>query len=398
MTGQAQKYPENTPLFAELPKPATVEELRAYVTTRKDTSKTANKIIGLRRLWHDMKSENYYLEGCLTALMKAAGESPDYDFMFFTTISGTLFAQVYGSGTDGLADALGHRALPHVFAQIGYDYFYIDRATITSQPALVLDAIKTTVDKGVPVMSFKIGNLPTRERVEEEHSCWCNIGGYDEDGVLYVNVYRDDALADENGYCAIRDGLKVSDGLYILGAKKNTPELRDIYREAVRAIPAFISLPPAKNISFGEPVFYAWGNREMVSFGQQAFYDWADTLSRDDVDFTDEKRSWSSHDGPWVNLLTNEFYMRTFFDRVINISGLREAEKARNIYMRIYAFCPGIQKLHGGDLFSNREVMAKPETRREIAAILRNMGDLHNELFELFKEGAKDDAPPAMSW
>ena len=378
-------------MFGELPKPATVEELRAYVATREDPAKTANKIIGIRRLWHDMKSENFYPEGCLTAVVKAAGGSPDYDFMFFTTVGGTLFTQVYGASSDGLLDALGHCSMTHIFKEIGYSYIYIDRETIASHPELVLDVIKTSVDKGIPVMSAGIANLPKQGGMDEQDGSMCNIGGYDED-TLYVNVFFGDAVVDEHGYCAIKDGLKGSHGLYILGEKQNAVAVADAYRKAVRSIPAFVSLPPSKNAPFGGNPLYG----ETIFFGQQAFYAWADAMMKDEN--FDNGNLWGVHSGPWIQLLTNEFYMRNFFDGVINASGLREAEKVKEIYTKIFAFCPDIQRLHGGDLFPDKEVISQPETRKEIAAILRNMGDLHNELFELFKEGVKDDVPPALSW
>ena len=369
--------PEKETMFGEFPKPATVEELRAYAATRKDAAKTANKIAGIRRLWHDMKSENFYPEGCLTAALKTRDEWSDFDFMFFTTISGTLFTQVYGRGSDGLIDALDHRPMPHIYKEIGYSHIYIDRETITGHPDLVMEVIKAAVDKGVPVMSGGIGNVPMPGRLDEGHGCACNIGGYDEGGTLLVNVFMEDAVADEHGYCAIKDGLKGSSGLYILGEKQEAVKPADAYRKAVRSIPAFVSLPATDN----------------AAFGQQAFYKWADAMLKDGAL---DLENWGVYNGPWIQLLTNEYYMRNFFDRVINASGLPEAKKAREIYMRIYAFCPDIQRLHGGDLFPSREAINRREVREEIAGILRNMGDLHNELLALFdeKNGVKNEEIP----
>ena len=354
-------------LFTELPKPATLDELRAYAATREDPAKQASKIAGIRRLWHDDKSENFYLEGCLAAAVKAAGGAPDYDYMFFLTVGGTLFTQHYGLGCDGLASLLGHRAMPHFFKQCGYSYLYIDRATIESQPALVVDAIKTAVDKGIPVLSWGIANLPLKKGIEERHECWCNIGGYDADGVLYVNAYPEGEATDEHGYFTIKDGLTASEGLYILREKIDAPSVRDAYRAAIYSIPAFVSLPPFRG----------------ATFGAQAYYDWADALSRD-AGWDDGGFVWGHHNAPWVNECTRHYYFRTHFDRVARESGLPVAEKVKAVYAKIFQL--DFQQLHGGDFFATPGVITTPDARRDIANVMRQKADLHNELLALFAD------------
>lgn len=65
--------PEIINMVARDINPTSVEDLQHYVSSNGEPPKNSNKIAGIRRLWHDDKSENFQLEGCFTAVMKAAG-------------------------------------------------------------------------------------------------------------------------------------------------------------------------------------------------------------------------------------------------------------------------------------------------------------------------------------
>jgi len=370
--------PKMMNLLEEYNKPTSVSELQAYISNSGEPPKS-NKISGLRRLWRDDVSENFQLEGCFTALMKAVGESSDYNCSLFEAITGTLFAQVYNfTGTHGVSAVIGHQLMPHIWNQIGYSYLHIDPITIKSHYELVVAAIKTAVAKGIPVISGGIGNIQLVDGVIEHHKEWCNIGGYDENDVLYVNAFPQDIPEDENGYCTVKNGLDKSSGLYILNEKLQETSISDICRNAILSIPAFISLPA----------------HDGVSFGQKAYYDWADGLLNDEnmKNLSDDPYKgflWQGHNAPWINALTCECHMRVcgYYDRISELSGLPEAVKAKEVYAKIYESLPEIQRIHGGEFFATVSVISKPEVRKELAAVLRRMGDLHNDLFDLFDKG-----------
>jgi len=369
---------------------ASIEELQAYVASGGEPPRS-NKIKKIRRLWHDLKCENFYLEGCFAAVMKAAGDAPKaiqepptedtkslplaFEYTFMLTISGTLFTQTYPSLTSsaGMSSELGHQIMPRMFRQLSWSYYYIDRDMIASQPELVMATIKSSVKKGIPVMSCGIGNVQLKERYFGCMPEWCLIGGYDKDGGLLVNVYPEDAVTDKSGYITVKDGLAGSDGLYILGEKQHEINYAQLYKQALQTIPALIT----------QPAYHG------VSFGQQAYYDWADAML-DDANFADLPDDfyagflWKGYQAPWIAALTNECYIRRFFDQVIAECQLPEAVKVKEIYTKIHANLFKMQELHGGDFDPDREVISKPELREELAGILRHMGDLHNELLELF--------------
>lgn len=357
--------------------PSSLEEIKSYVAGGGELPKS-KKIIGIRRLWHEDKSENFQLEGCFTAVLKAAGGLPDYNCALFEAISGTLFTQLYHfTGAHGLSAVLGHQLIPHIFSQIGYSYLYIDHKTITEDYELAVAAVKTAVNKGIPVISSGIGKIQLKDGICEHHKEWCNIGGYDENDILYVNAFPDDIPVDENGYCTAKSGLKMSGGLYILERKIYDSAISDICRKAIQSIPVFVSLSAYRG----------------VSFGQKAYYDWADGLLHDEniekiEDDPYKGFLWWGHNAPWINALTCECHMRMFFDKIGEWSGLPEAPRVKEIYARIYDNLPKIQKLHGGDFFAAPEVIKQSDRRKKLAAVLNHMGDLHNELSACF-DGTK---------
>jgi len=262
--------------------------------------------------------------------------------------------------------------MPHMFNQLGWSYMYIDREMLEAQPGLAMSAIKASIKKKHLVISRGMGNVQLKERHFDRLPEWCLIGGYDRRGRLLVNVYPEDAVTDKHGYTAIADGLAGSDGLYILHKKQQGPDLAQLYKEALRAIPSLVKMPAHNG----------------VSFGQRAYYDWADALL-DDNNFANladgfDGFLWHGYMAPWIVALTNECYIRRFFDQVIAESGLPEAAKVKEIYSRIHADLFKMQELHGGDFDAKPEVMAKREVREALAGILRRMGDLHEELLELF--------------
>jgi len=385
-----KEMPEIIRMAQQQNRPASAEELQAFIAKSGEPPRS-KKIRKLRRLWHDLKCENFYLEGCFAAVLKAAGDAPKarqkpptedtkkfplaYEYLFMMIVSGTLFTQTYPSLTSsaGMSSELGHRIMPHMFRQLGWSYLYIDREMIANRPDLAMRAVKASIKRKIPVMSCGIANVQLKERHFARLPEWCLIGGYDKAGKLLVNVYPEDAVTDKHGYTAIENGLSGSDGLYVLGEKRYETDMAQLYKEAFRAIPGLITMPAYNG----------------VSFGQQAYYDWADAML-DDANFADlrddphEGFLWKGYMAPWIVALTNECYIRRFFDQVIAECGLPEAVKVKDIYTRIYADLHRFQELHGGDFDADRTVIARREVREELAGLLRHMGDLHNELLELF--------------
>ena len=85
-----------------------------------------------------------------------------------------------------------------------------------------MNAIKESIDKGIPVLAWGIGNVTMGESVGggqyDPLPEGCLIGGYDENDVLYVNLYPGperlpEGSIDEYGYSTITNGLDTTNGL-----------------------------------------------------------------------------------------------------------------------------------------------------------------------------------------
>ena len=354
--------------------PAAVEELQAYISSGGEPPKSG-KIAGIRRLWHDDKSENFYLEGCLTAVMNAIGENPKYDYPFFLALCGGFFTQPYchysnhADASAGFTSAFNPGLVKHVCKLCGYDCMYIDCDTINGYYDLVMDVIKTTVNKGVPVITKGIGNARCGKTFYDPLPEWSNIGGYNNNDVLLVNVYPEGIPTDEYGYIEIKDGLKKSRGLFVLKDKFIEPDINDLLKQALYSIPVLISMPEIDG----------------YSFGQKAYYDWADGLLTDE-DFTEENIcsgiSWKKQNGPFVANATMGYYFREHYDRVF--SGIKDRELVKKV-KEIYSKMGHVPYPQTKEFFVTNEEIANPEMRKALSEKWRIVGDLHNELFELFK-------------
>jgi len=317
--------------------------------------KTANKIPNIRRLWHDDKSENFMLEGCLTAVMKAIGESPKYDYPFFLLLSGGFFTQVYSNTKVASSGSTAHfdpDLVKNILDMCGYDYTYINKNTILAQSDVVMGAIKAAIDKGIPVMTKGIGTVPE----------WSNIGGYGDDGVLLANVYLEDIPTDEHGYIEVKGGLSKSEGLFIIGEKIAAPEYNDVLMMALSSINDFITKPDADGFSFG----------------QKAFNDWADMLEDKSVNpRTAENKNFNAD----VTFQTIGYYFRAHYQKFIDaLPGFEPALKIKEFNDAVRA----IARPQTKEYFASVHEMADPEFRQAMAAWARAVGDKHNDLLEYF--------------
>ena len=241
---------------------------------------------------------------------------------------------------------------------------YIDPATINDHPGLVMDAIKTAIDKGVPVISKGIGNAQIGGKFHETLREWCNIGGYAENGALWVNVYFEKIPTDENGYIEIKDGLGKSRGLFILGEKISNPEYGAVLKRAFQNIPMFVTRP----------------DKDGFSFGQKAFYDWADMLLDEGMDVGEAQgRNFASS----VVYETIAYYFRDHYINLVkDVPDFDLQRKVDAVFLKMQRG----QKPPVKEYFASREEMADTEFRKELAQWARTVGNLHDELLALFNE------------
>lgn len=331
--------------------------------------------------------ENYFLASAICSVAEATGadeealktigrEKVNGGFHFFSAITGDMFTPLYASDKPCDSGVTNYVFMPQVvkkaYAAFGYDCTYLSNAQIQKDFRGTMNAIKASVDKGIPVLAWGMGHVPSRDG--KRYDPWpegCLIGGYDENDLLYINLYAgpERMTVDKDGYTAITRGLEGTKGLFFVGKPIKQPELREIYRNAIEGIPAALAKPPADG----------------YVFGQEAFNKWADTLleeSRFAGKTNDELSAicWAVHTSPYCNVCTSaaEAYIRA----AAEVHDIPCARKLLPLYQEFTRLRQEIWTLHGGfeppmDKFRTREF------RPKIATLLRRMGSVCDEILRV---------------
>jgi len=239
-----------------------------------------------------------------------------------------------------------------------------------------MNAIKASVDKGIPVLAWGMGNTPSRfppGRFGTLHE-GCLIGGYDEHDLLYVNLYFNQGsgleTVDQDDYTAITHGLDGALGLFFVGNPIAQPDMRDIYRRALENIPAILAQPPADGFVFG----------------RDAFEKWADTLL-DESRFarkTDEELQgicWDVHCAAYCTICTSaaDYYIRA----AAEVYDIALAKELLPLYEKLIQLRQDIWALQG-DFFPPMDKFRTREFRMQIAGMLQQMGRVCDDILRVF--------------
>ena len=352
--------------------------------------RTSNKIKEYKKIepW-----QNYFLCSGICSVGKKLGSDID-DFHFYANFTGDNFTYLYAA-EKGNPDSIpcdsgvtNYFFVPQfvkkAYAAFGYESIYLSNAQIKKDFRAVMNAIKVSVDKGIPVLAWGMGNVT----MGSGNQCdplpeGCLIGGYDENDVLYVNLYPGperlpEGSLDEYGYSTITNGLDTTKGLFFAGDKIERPDMRQVYQSAIDSIPAFLSMLPAEGDGGGR-----W------AFGKRAFDIWADTLETDAYfeHKTDDELSdvcWNLHCSPYCCVCTSSAY--DFFKGAVEqYPDLMMAQKLLPFYEKMQHYREKIWSLHG-DFFPPMEKFRRHEFRVQIAEILRKMGATCDEILKVFEE------------
>jgi len=350
--------------------------------------RTSNKITEYKKIepW-----QNYFLCSAICSVGLKFGSNID-DFHFYANFTGDNFAYLYaaekGNPNNVQCDSgvTNYFFVPQfvkkAYAVFGYDCIYISNAQIKKDFRAVMNAIKASVDKGIPVLTLGLENQP------DDPAWWVGytgllgeaslIGGYNENDVLYVNIYNTQGKPDidEYGYSTIiRENFENAKGLFFVGEKLENPDMRRLYENVIDSIPAFLSLQPAES------------NSGRYAFGKTAFEVWADTLEDDSFfeDKTDEELGgirWNLHCAPYCCVCTSS--AADFLKKAaVQYPDLEIAVKLAPLYGKMKQYKDDIWALQNGfepplDKFRTHEF------RTQIADILRKMGNVCDEILSAF--------------
>jgi hypothetical protein len=263
------------------------------------------------------------------------------------------------------------------YKNFGYNCIYYSNKQINEEMATAIKQIKLSIDKGVPVLAWGIGNVTMNNgKVINPMPEGSLIGGYDGDALL-VNLYPGaerlaQGTVDDDGYTLISNGLKYSLGIFIVGEKTEQTPLIEIYQNAIGSIPNLLTHP----------------EKNGYTFGKQAFETWADTLLDDNyfVNKTDDELSgicWDLHCSPYCCVATMDSY--NFIKRAGELyPQIKYALELLPLYESLKYYKDKIWTTHG-DFYPPMEKFRTHEFREQLAYILRDMGNVCENIVKAFK-------------
>lgn len=222
-----------------------------------------------RQLCSGVGGQNYWFNGCMDYLMECLGESREYNYWFFSGVTGDSFTQIYCKNlnfpTLCLTDQLLSDAISKAFSACGYAYEWITDICANNRQDY-FKRIQNNIDRGIPVI------VKTKTTGSFDH--YGVICGYDEDH--FYSLFGEDEtpqIYPERFY-----------ELIFVGNKKTCLTLPQVYRNTVMDIPNMITKQETEDFSFGK----------------QAFHDWASSLQSEMLNqISDDDPVWYTHDGPF---------------------------------------------------------------------------------------------------
>ena len=258
--GQGMKYFRSIRVsqLATQPKNKLIKEGVLTMATRQSN----NIITNIHRLVTDEYGENYWFNGCAAYVLECLGET-DYDYWFFAGISGDIFTQFYPHSHSYSGDALssiriyeGDTAFVEgLFTKCGYASTYVLGRDLAKNKEMYRQTLISYIDKGVPVIAW--GDAPV---------AICGVFvGYEEHGktLLYItgNKNEPERVSFENaiGYSTDSGGNGERGGWVFVGEKTHSPNLANLYREAIQALPSLLT-HKTDTFSYGADAFREWAN------------------------------------------------------------------------------------------------------------------------------------------
>ncbi|ULL16599.1 hypothetical protein DVH26_20420 [Paenibacillus sp. H1-7] len=233
--------------------------------------------------------QNYWFHGCMEYLMDCLGESKEYNYWFFSGVTGDSFAQLYSKNIYTTAwyytyNLFSYDIAKKAFDACGYDFEYI--SGITNENRLTyIPRIKKYIDKNIPVIAR--GGKDTWE--------FCNICGYDDNDLYFLICDCAEPKSYSNEFCE----------LIFVGNKKEQPALADAYRQAILNIPSLMTMPATSE----------------YSFGKQAFLDWADSFQTGIFDYVPSEKInvWNVH-GTYLCISGTNGCSRGFLNKALELN------------------------------------------------------------------------------
>lgn len=214
---------------------------------------------------YENKTENYMFPSCMRSAMSALGEDKEYDFSFFSGVTGDFFTQIWLEPkwryNDSYSNVCKETQLPikYAFDACGYEYSYVTQEELQKNKPECIAKIVESIDRGLPVLTFGIVGPPV-----------CSIiCGYAEDGDVLIGWSQftgettQDTIFDHafsENYFQVRNGLDHSEALLFFGKKKEKPPVAAEMKRSILNIPELAAMKPDNGVYFGRAAFDAWAD------------------------------------------------------------------------------------------------------------------------------------------
>ncbi|QUI22561.1 MerR family transcriptional regulator [Vallitalea pronyensis] len=309
--------------------------------------------------WH--YGQNYVLNGCMAYLMACLGEK-DYDYWFFSGVTGDNLTQVYGFKYADMHTCLSkvlfsEPYIQKIFDTCGYEQTYVTEKQLNANKEMFLQTAMAYIDKGIPIIA-RISNEPGYARI---------ICGYEEFGKTLLYLDGDDKEAKKQ---KVEGDIK-EDWIFV-GSKKENIELAQIYRKAIMGIPNLITMPKTNN----------------CTFGAQAFRDWAMDIEHGRFDGVTEDAfdQWRDHTVYVCNYATNcccyEFLNRA----IAHNPDMTFIKDIQDIYDNQKLVIMEKMKKVGGDFNVTLPTLKDREKRKKIAMVLREFAASYDDILAIFNQ------------
>jgi len=301
----------------------------------------------------------------MALLMEYLSESKDYDYWFFSGVSGDCFTQVYGQDLTKWYQCLSHacfdeRLVKRVFDACGYDYTFISPQSFSINREKYVRKIVSFIDRDLPVI-VRGFNFPYSERLIPVEEITC-IVGYENYGQTLLCL--SDTSATPKSF-----PLDTPYTLVFVEEKRDAPALPDVYRQAI----ANISL-----LNLASP-------RDGVSFGAHAFLDWAENLENgvyDDIP-DDELDIWRDY-GEYLCMIATNVFCPIFLNRVRQLCpDIKELPVIDRVMAKMHTHMNEFMGLEGGFDMDVRKLKDR-ELMRPVCEMIRMYAGFYNELLAAF--------------
>lgn len=392
--------PKDVPEIMKLAEQAHDQTVENDGAQASSSSGGGGMIPNIHRFITSNHGENYWLNGCGRYVMGALGEK-DYDYEFFAGMTGDVFAQVFSYDhfrqdclTDYRLSSGDYSFVLDVFKRCGYAATFVPGTDLRANPKMYLQTLMGYIDRGVPVISNLVIN---------GHNAWIVLVGYEEHGktllfmtdnmaeperVPSADIFTDtSAVVQRDDYigrlvAAVNTDAAWSRGWFFVGEKAEQKDLKQLYRDAIAALPGLLTI-----------------KTEAYCSGGEAFRAWAAEIESGKFDSMEPENfePWLMYSNYVCMLATNGSCCHGFLKRARKLNPdmeyLKEVsrlyKKTRNMWNKQKG--RSLEAL-GGGFNITLETLQDKEKRAKIAAKIRECGDVIDEVVRVLENGLQSQS------